>query len=398
MKLTAAKVKNAPIGDKPYSLSDGHGLYLYITPAGGKLWRWNYRFEGKQKTMAFGPYPEIPLQEAREKHTISRKILMGGTDPMENRKAGKIAGLSARENSFRSIAMEWHEHWSLGKDDRHSGYVLRRMEADIFPAIGSMPINEIEAPMLVAMARTVEKRGAHDVARRALSTAGQVFRYALAHGRCTRNPAADFRPADVLKTAPTSNYARIEARDLPKLLTSIEVYQGTHVTRLAMKLMAHTFLRTSELIGGEWKEVDFDRKRWDIPPDRMKRVGAKSPHIIPLSVQSVEILNLLHHLTGNGPLMFPGERSSKKSLSNNTILKALERMGYKHTMTGHGFRGLASTVLHEEGFEHEHIELQLAHMPRNAVSAAYNHAKYLKPRTEMMQWWSDYLEKQQKRG
>jgi integrase len=267
--------------------------------------------------------------------------------------------------------------------------VWRRLEADIFPAVGARPVAEIEAPELVRMAKAIEKRGALDIAKRALQTCGQVFRYAIAHGLAARNPATDIKPGDVIKSRRKENYARVDAKELPALLRKIEVYQGTPTTRMAMKLLAITFVRTSELIGARWKEFDLDGARWDIPAGRMKM---KTPHIVPLSTQAVTLLRSLHVLTGHSALLFPGERDHEKPMSNNTILKALERMGYKGQMTGHGFRGIASTLLHEQGWPHEHIELQLAHQERNQVSASYNHALYLKPRAKMMQAWSNYLD------
>ena len=376
-------------------MPDGGGLFLWITPAGGKLWRWKYRFDGKEKLMAFGKYPDVTLKRARERHAQARELLAEGIDPMAQRKAAKATEKAAAENSFKSVSSLWMEHWQEGKSPRHVAYVKRRMDADILPKLGARPITEIEAPELVAMTKAIEARGAHDIAKRALETTGQVFRYAIAHGYSRRNPAAEIRPSDVLKPIRKVNYARIDARELPGLLRSIEVYQGTQVTRLAMKLMALTFLRTGELIGAKWSEFDFENARWDVPAERMKM---RTPHIVPLSRQSIEVLQALHTLTGNGDLLFPGDRNPKQPISNNTILKALARMGYKGRMTGHGFRGLASTVLHEQGYNHDHIELQLAHAPRNAVSAAYNHALYLKPRTKMMQDWADYLESTLRRG
>lgn len=269
------------------------------------------------------------------------------------------------------------------------------MEADVFPAIGARPIAEIQAPELVAMVKEIEKRGVSDLAKRALQSVSQVFRYAVAHGYVTRNPATEFRPSDVLRPMRKMNLARIDTKDLPDLLRAIEVYQGTQVTRLALKLMALTFVRTSELIGAKWEKIDFDARRWNIPDERMKMKG---PHIVPLSTQAVEVLELLKKLTEDSEWLFPGDRDPNKPMSNNTILKALERMGYKGEMTGHGFRGLASTILHEQGYAHEHIELQLAHAPRNAVSAAYNHALYLEPRARMMQDWANFLERAQRSG
>jgi integrase len=269
------------------------------------------------------------------------------------------------------------------------------MDADILPSLGARPITAVEAPELVAMTKAIEQRGARDIAKRALETTGQVFRYAIAHGYARRNPASEIRPSDILKTARKVNYARVDAKELPNLLRAVEVYQGTHVTRLALKLMALTFVRTSELIGAKWAEFDLEAGRWDVPAERMKM---RTPHIVPLSKQALDVLDTLRTLTGESEWLFPGDRNSKKAMSNNTILKALERMGYKGQMTGHGFRGLASTILHEQGYAHEHIELQLAHAPRNAVSAAYSHALYLEPRTKMMQDWADFLERTQRGG
>jgi integrase len=253
----------------------------------------------------------------------------------------------------------------------------------------------IEAPELVAMTKAIEDRGARDIAKRALETAGQVFRYAIAHGYARRNPATEIRPRDILKSSHKTNYARVEAKELPALLRAIEVYQGTHVTRLAIKLMALTFVRTGELIGAKWSEFNLEARRWDIPPERMKM---RTAHIVSLSTQAVQVLDTLQPLSGTSEFLFPGDRNPKKPMSNMTILGALERMGYKGRMTGHGFRGLASTILHEQGYAHEHIELQLAHAPRNAVSAAYNHALYIEPRAKMMQDWADFLERTQRGG
>lgn len=391
MALTDTEARKARPTATPYKLADSGGLYLAVMPGGGKLWRWKYRFEGAEKLMALGGYPEVSLAAARDRHAEGRRLLAAGVDPMERRKEAKAEGAS--ETRFQKVAEEWHRHWLVGKSVRHADYVLRRLNADVFPAIGDTAISEIEAPALVAMVKAIEGRGANDIAKRVLETTGQVFRYAIAHGKATRNPAADIRPSDILKSTRKANYARVDAKELPNLLRAIEVYQGTPVTRLAIRLMAHTFVRTGELIGARWEEFDFEAKRWNIPAERMKM---RTPHIVPLSSQALEVLAMLRSVTGERVFLFPGDRNAKKPMSNNTILKALERMGYKGRMTGHGFRGIASTVLHEQGFVHDHIELQLAHAPRNAVSAAYNHALYLAPRTKMMQWWSNYLETQQR--
>lgn len=389
MPLTDLTVRNAKPNSRLQKLSDGRGLQLHITMAGSKLWRWAYRYDSKQKLMALGIYPDVSLAQARQAADEARKLLVSGIDPMEQRKADKNNPEKTVENTFESIARQWWQHWSPARSARHAEYVIRRLEADVFPLLGGRPVNEIQAPEVVKMIKTIEERGALDIAKRSLQTCGQIFRYAIAHGYSIRNPATDIRPGDVLTTRKKQNYARLDAKELPGLLRHIEVYQGSSVTRLAMKLMAMTFVRTSELIGARWEEFDLDTARWDIPAERMKM---KTPHIVLLSRQAVQLLRTLHTLTGHRELLFPGERKHQKPMSNNTILKALERMGYKGRMTGHGFRGIASTVLHEHGWPHEHIEIQLAHQERNDTSAAYNHAQYLKQRAEMMQWWSDYLE------
>jgi len=395
MALTDIEIRKARAKEKPYKLSDGGGLYLWVTPPGGKLWRWAYRHERKGKLMTLGKYPDVSLALARDRHREARQLLATGVDPMVQRKVSKTAIQLANENSFAMIASRWLEHWQEGKSPRYVDSVKRRIASDILPRLGHRPMAEIEAPDLVALVKAIEERGARDIAKRALETTNQVFRFGIAHGYIRRNPASEIRPSDILKTRRKNNYARIEAKDLPHLLKKIEVYPGTHVTRLAMKLMAFTFVRTSELIAAKWSELDLETARWDIPAERMKM---RTPHIVPLARQTLEVLHLLRNLTGDREWLFPGDRTAKQPMSNNTILKGLERIGYKGRMTGHGFRGLASTILHEQGYAHEHIELQLAHAPRNAVSAAYNHALYLGPRARMMQDWADYLDHALRKG
>lgn len=395
MSLTDAEIRKAKPEAKAYRLPDTKGLFLSVTPTGGKLWRYKYRHDGLQKLMALGKYPDVPLALARDRHAEARKLLAIGLDPMAERKAAKTAEKAAAENSFRTIAGLWFEHWRAEKSTQHVDVTRRRMDANILPLLGARPITEIEAPELVTVVKMIEGRGAADLAKRAMQNIGQIFRYAIAHGYAKRNPASEIRPADVLRPTHKTNLARIDAKELPALLRAMEVYQGTHVTRLAMKLMALTFVRTSELIGAKWAEFDMEAARWNIPAARMKM---RDPHIVPLASQTIEELEMLRLLTGSSEWLFPGDRSNKKPMSNNTILGALKRMGYQGRMTGHGFRGLASTILHEQGYNHEHIELQLAHAPRNAVSAAYNHALYLEPRAKMMQEWANFLERTMRGG
>jgi len=389
MRLTEIAVKKIKSSEKPFKLSDGRGLYLLVNPAGSKLWRWKYRVLGKEKVMPLGAYPDVSLAEAREGVDKARKMLAAHEDPMAVRKAEKVASRTAAENSFQTVAHLWWSHWKPARSVQHAGQVMRRFEVNVFPQIGTRPVSEIQVPELVAVLKAIEARGVNDLAKRALQTSSQVFRYAIAHGLAERNPAADIKPSDVLASRKKQNLARIDGKELPELLRYIDAYKGAAITRLAMKLMAMTFVRTTELISARWAEFDLELARWDIPAERMKM---KTPHIVPLSAQAVNLLKTLHLITGHSMLLFPGERDHEKPMSNNTILKALDRMGYKGRMTGHGFRGVASTLLHEMGFDHAHIELQLAHQERDSVSAAYNHATYLTQRAKMMQNWSDYLD------
>jgi integrase len=390
LALTDTEIRRSKPTKRAYKLSDGGGLHLLIKPTGGRLWRWKYRFDGAEKLMALGRYPEISLADARERRDAARKRLANGIDPMAERMAEKTAVKAATEYTFAKIAELWVQHWRGNKSARHAATTRNRLNANVNPVLGSRPIADVEPMELVQLAKGIEARGASDMAKRILQIVGMVFRYAVAHGYSKRNPAAEIRPSDILKPTRKKNMARIDTKELPALLRAIEIYEGRQLTRLAIKLMALTFVRTSELIGARWDEFDFEAMRWSIPAERMKM---KTPHIVPIARQAVEVLDLIRTISGDEQLVFPGEQDPQKPMSNMTILKALERMGYKGRMTGHGFRGVASTILHEQGYNHDHIELQLAHAPRNEVSAAYNHALYLEPRAKMMQDWADFLEK-----
>lgn len=393
MKLKDVTVRNAKAKESSYKLSDGRGLYLQVTPSGGKLWRWDYRHDGKRKTMALGNYPDVPLLVARERHAEGRQLLATGVDPMGKRRETKVEEKISKESAFSNVSAKWLEHWKHGKSARYVDSTSRRLATNILPFLGDKLVTEITAPHLVAMVKVIQDRGARDIAKRALETTGQIFRFAVAHGYAERNPSAEIRPSDVLQKAFKTNYARIDVKELPHLLRQIQIYPGRHVTRIAIKLLAQTFVRTGELIAAKWSEFNFEDARWDIPSERMKM---RTSHIVPLSKQTLDSLAELHSLTGTSDWLFPGEGRNTTHMSNNTILKGLERMGYKGKMTGHGFRGLASTILHEQDYSHDHIELQLAHTQRNAVSAAYNHAHYLKPRAKMMQDWADFLDAEQR--
>ena len=402
MALSDSPIRTLKPNEKPFKVYDRDGLFLLVNPNGSKLWRWRYRFDGKEKLMAIGEYPIVSLGQARERQFAERKKLDAGIDPMAERKAEAEfrqreaeAVQRQAESSFEKIARKWWKWWSAGKSPRHTDYVLRRLEADVFPAFGHKFIDDVNAADIRTLMIAIEGRGARDVAKRAHETTGQIFRYASAHGLASRNPATDFKPSDILAEGSSGNFARVDARELPTLLARMQGYEGDALTRLAMRLLAYTFVRTSELIEAEWQEFDLENARWDLPAERMKM---DTPHIVPLSRQAVEVLRALKLLTGTGRFVFPGANDKNRPMSNNTILFALYRLGYKGRMTGHGFRGLASTILHENEFGDEHIELQLAHQKRNKVAAAYNHAKYLSQRSAMMQWWADYLDSQMAKG
>lgn len=369
--------------------TDGGGLYLEVRNTGAKLWFWKHRVVGKEKRLAIGAYPAVTLAQARRARDQARLLLGEGGDPVQAKRDARVAERLRQATDFESVARAWHANWAAARSSRHAGYVLRRLEADVFPTIGSSPVADITAPRLLIIAKRIEQRGASDLARRCWQTCGQVFEYALAHGLVERNPAKDVRPGAALKARKAGHFARLDLKEVPELLRKIEAYPGSVHTRLALKLMALTFVRTSELIGARWEEFDLKAAEWRIPATRMK---LPTPHIVPLSRQAVDVLRSLQEIPSRSGLVFPGERDHEKPMSNNTLLGALKRMGYAGRMTGHGFRGIASTALHEQGFDHTHIELQLAHMDRDEVSAAYNFATYLPQRRRMLQWWANRLD------
>lgn len=388
MPLTDIALRNAKPKDKQYKLSDSAGLHLLIKPNGSKYWRLKYRFAGKEKLLSIGIYPVIGLSEARERCLAAKKQLADNIDPSQSKKEEKLKQLVNIENSFKTIAHEWHANKKQGWTERHASYVLRRIQADIFPALGSRAINEIKAPELLAALRAIETRGAIDIAHRALQTCGQIFRYAVATGKAERDISGDLRGA--LQTRRKENYSHLEARELPEFFDKLEKYDGELQTKLALKFLLFTFVRTGEVRGARWEEIDFEKKEWRIPAERMKM---RDLHIVPLSEQALHILKELHLINGHREHLFPNRNKPITFISENTLLYAIYRMGYHQRATVHGFRATASTILNESGFKPDVIERQLAHAERNKVRASYNHAQHLPERKEMMQWWGDYLEK-----
>ncbi|MGO9443770.1 MAG: tyrosine-type recombinase/integrase [Thiobacillaceae bacterium] len=389
MSLTDPAIRNAKSGEKPIRIFDANGLYLEVSPSGGKWWRFKYRFGGKEKRLSLGVYPEVGLKDARAKRDTARKMLADGVDPGEARKAQRLAKLDRAANSFESIAREWYQKQLHTWVSSHADDVLRRLESNLFPDLGRRPIAELEAPELLACISKIEKRGAYDLAHRVLQVSGQVFRFGIASGYCKRDLSADLRGA--LAPHKAKHQAAVRPEELPTLLRAIDDYEATGdlQTRLALQLLALTFVRTGELIGAVWDEIDVAAGLWVIPAARMKM---RTEHIVPLSTQSLGILEELKRLRGSSRFVFPG-RNRDKPISNNTMLFALYRLGYKGKMTGHGFRSVASTILNEQGYNRDVIERQLAHCEANEVRGAYNRAEYLPARKTMMQQWADYLDK-----
>ncbi|WP_410210677.1 tyrosine-type recombinase/integrase [Aquirhabdus sp.] len=379
------KVELPPLGQKaPVKHSDGKGLQLHVFANGGKYWRMAYRFEGKQKTYSIGIYPEVTLKEARLKCDEARKLIQQGIDPTASKHEAK--NVDSGKSTFRTLALAW-------MDDRRDVIKpvtmtrdLSTFEKDLFPEIGDMPIDTIKGKDVLAAAKKIEARGALEMAKRSIPLAGAIFRYAIRQGLIENDPTPHL--AEALKSRKVKHMARIDAKDLPKLLADINSYTGDVLVVAALNLMCLTFVRTVEMRFMEWTEVDFEKKEWRIPAEKMKM---QAQHIVPLSTQAIAVLKSLVPLTGKRQYVFFNQ-SSYKPLSENAVLSALWRMGYKGRMTGHGFRGLASTTLHEQGYMHDAIEIQLAHTVGSAVSSAYNHAQHLDYRRKMMQEWAEYLD------
>tara|TARA_R110002073_G_scaffold84268_1_gene201014 strand:+ start:697 stop:1914 length:1218 start_codon:yes stop_codon:yes gene_type:complete len=389
MALFDTALRNAKPGLKPYKLYDEKGLFLIVTPAGGKWWRYRYKFNGKEKELSFGTYPDVGLQKARDKRDAARKLLADGVDPSEHRKAQKASRLSKSANSFEVVAREWFAAHEPNWGKSHSSKIIRRLEKEIFPWLGNRPIHEITAPELLTSIRRIQNRGVLETAHRTLANCGQIFRYAIATGRTERDTAADLRGS--LPPVKEKHHASItDPKAIGGLLRAIKGFSGSYITMYALQLAPMVFVRPGELRRAEWLEIDLDKAEWRIPAEKMKM---DTLHIVPLSIQAISILREIQPLTGSGKYVFSSLRTHSRPMSENTVNAALRRLGYsKDEMTGHGFRSMASTLLHEQGWPHEAIERQLAHSERNKVVAAYNYAEHLPERRKMMQHWSDYLE------
>lgn len=386
--LSDIEIKKAKPKEKDYKLSDGGGLYLLITTSGGKLWRFNYRFDGKHKTLSLKTYPERSLADARKDRDDARKLIANGVDPGALKKEQQAIE-QEQAATFKSIALEWHTAFKNKWTENHAGRLLTRLEQDFFPFLGDTPIKEIKAPALLDLLRRVEIRSVEQ-AHKLRGTCNQIFSYAIASGRADFNPAAGL----VGTIAPVKHKhmaAPVDPKAVTPLLRAIDGFSGSFVVKCALQLAPMLFVRPGELRKAEWSEFNLDDSVWNIPAEKMKM---RQPHLVPLPHQAVKIIRELKELTGNGKYLFPCRRSTVAPMSDNTINASLRRLGFdKDEITGHGFRAMARTMLHEIlQFTPDAIEAQLAHAVPDRLGRAYNRTTHLAERTKMMQTWADYLD------
>jgi len=389
MPLNEMKIRNAKPKEKFYKLTDSDGMYLHVTEKGGKLWRFKYRFGGKYKLLALGAYPEISLLYARQKRDEARRQLAKGIDPGAIRKAQKQAKTEETE-TIEVIAREWHEKFKSKWTEGHALKIMRSLELDVFPWIGTRPIKDIKAPELLTVLRRIESRGVLEGAHRVRGLCSMIFRYAVSTGRAERNPAQDL----IGSLAPAKEkhlVAITEPKKVCELLRAIDGYSGSYVVKLALQLSPLVFVRPGELRHMEWTEVDFDEALWSIPAEKMKM---REPHLVPLSKQALKILEEVKKLTGASKYAFPSGRTFDRPMSNNAVLAALRRMGYtKEEMTPHGFRAMARTIIDEVlQVRPDFIEAQLAHRVSDPLGRSYNRTQHLNERRKMMQLWANYLD------
>lgn len=389
MPLTDLAVKSAKPQEKPYKLTDGNGMFLLVTPTGAKSWRLKYRFDGKEKLLTLGIYPDVSLGKAREKREAARKQLADGIDPHEQKKAVKAAKAERSSNTFESVARLWFKKKSTKWTPAYGERLLRRLERDLFPLIGKRPISEIKPTELLSVLRKIEARGAIETAHRARSDAGQVFRFAVAEGKAERDIAADI--ADALEPKIIKHLAAVtEPAKVAELLRSLDGYSGSLIVECALKLAPLVFVRPGELRHAQWSDIDLDKAEW-----RYKVTKTNTDHLVPLATQAIEILRTIQPVTGAGKYVFPSARTKSRPMSDNAVLAAMRRTGIPaEEMTGHGFRAMARTIIDEVlGFRPDFIEHQLAHAVKDPNGRAYNRTAHLAERKKMMQAWADYLDK-----
>ncbi len=393
MGLTDMTCRTAKAKENPYKLTDAGGLYLFVRPSGTRSWQMHYRFLRKQKVLSFGPYPLVTLQEARNQRDMAKRLLLQNIDPGAHKKKEHQSRLRNQKNTFKALALEWHEKQASEWSPKHADGVLKRMEVDLFPFIGNRPIADISAPDLLDVLKKIEKRGALDIAARVRQISGQIFRYGIQRGLCTQNPVPALQGA--LKTRRTKHFAALDIQDIPELLSALNRNEARLFSRTqrAIKLSLLTFTRPGELRQARWDEINFKEAEWRIPAAKMKM---RRDHIVPLSKQAIEILKEQKDETGhyNSPWVFPSTVRPAEPMSNGTVLVALKRMGFEGRMTAHGFRALARTTIREKlDYDPDVIECQLAHKAAGPLGEAYNRAQFLDKRKKMMTDWAEYLDR-----
>ncbi len=391
MKLNDRQIKNAKPAEKPFKLNDGKGLYLYINTSGGKLWRFDFSYNGKRKTLSIGKYPTVSLVEARQAAENARRLLVSGQDPSEAKQQEKRERQAAALNTFEAIARRWHSDNLIRWKENHAARVLRYFETDVFPVIGEMPIQEIRVGDIKTVLDGVMTRGVNNTAEKIREWTGAIFDYAVMLEVVETNPAYSLRK--YIPTKQTDHRPALPREELTEFFRRLILAEIEPQNRIALILNMLTFLRSTELRGGQWNEIDFDAAIWTVPAQRMKheKTAPKPPHAVPLADWTLELLAELKELTGNTSFLFPSRTKTDGFISDATISRIIERMGYKGRVTPHGFRSLASSILNEQGFNPDAIERQLAHIENNKIRAAYNRADYLNERKEFMQWYSDFL-------
>ncbi|AIR60913.1 integrase [Cedecea neteri] len=387
MKLNARQVDAGKPREKAYKLADGAGLYLEVVLSGSRYWRMKYRFNRKEKRMAFGVYPAVSLAQARALRDEAKKKLAEGIDLSFAKKEEKLVRDVQLNNTFQAVALEWHgtkvSRWSEG----YASDIIEAFNKDIFPYIGQLPVNDIKPLVLLNVLRRMESRGATEKANKVRQRCSEVFRYAIVTGRAEYNPEADLTSA--MSGRESKHYPFLTVDELPAFFKAISGDTGSPLVVLAARLRVLMGVRIGELRGAFWSEFDLEKAVWEIPAERMKM---KRPHLVPLSTQALEIVQQLKVMSGQYPLVFPGRNDPRKTMSEASINQVFKRIGYTGKVTGHGFRHTMSTILHEEGFNTAWIETQLAHVDKNAIRGTYNRALYLEGRREMMQWYADYIE------
>jgi len=394
MSLNAKSVEAAKpkpkTNPKDYKIYDEKGLYLLVKANGSKYWRLRYRFDGKEKLLALGVYPKISLSVARGMQIKAVELLDDDVDPSTDKKQQKDAAKLKKANTFEAVARDWYEEEKKEWTSDHAMRVIHSLEKEIFPHIGDMPITKITTPEIKRAINLIQKRGANDIAKRSLQRCSSIFGYAVQSGIAVMNPARDLIGS--IKAPKVRHQPSLKRDQLSECLKRLNAYDGMSQTKIALHLLIHTFVRPGELRGARWSEFDLDGKEWRIPQERMK-IKEGGDHIVPLTRQTIKLINELEPITGRYDLLFPGERRATQPMSENTLLFVLYRLGYKGKATPHGFRATASSILHEQGFNSDAVEKQLSHTEKNKVKAAYNYnAEFMKERKKIMKWWSDYLD------